>query len=57
MPTLQSDSSLSKEQIWLKRVYANIVDSLTDSTVTSSSKFDPFVSKFMGADSIMQPVP
>lgn len=52
MLTLQTDPSLSKEEIWLRKVYANIVYRLIESTITSSSEFDPFVSKFMGVDSI-----
>jgi hypothetical protein len=45
MLTLQNDSSLTKEQIWLRRAYANIVYRLIDSTISTSSEFDPFVSK------------
>src|SRR5919198_812125 len=52
MLTLQNGSSLTKEQIWLRRAYANIVYRLIESTITSSSEFDPFVSKFMGIESV-----
>ena len=52
MLTLQNDSSLTKEQIWLRRAYANIVYRLIESTISTSSEFDPFVSKFMGIESV-----
>jgi hypothetical protein len=52
MLTLQSDSLLTKEQILLKRTYSNIVYRLVESTITTSSEFDPFVSKFMGIESV-----
>lgn len=55
MLTLYEDSSLNKEEIWLKRAYGNIVYGLIEPTLTltTSSKFDPFESKFMGIDSVV----
>lgn len=50
--TLQDDSSLTKEQIWLKKAYANIIYRLIESTISTSFEFDPFVSKFMGIESV-----
>jgi hypothetical protein len=52
MLTLHKDSSLSREQIWLKETYTNIVYRLIESTITTSSEFDPFAAKFMGIDSV-----
>ncbi len=52
MLTLQKDNFLSREEVWLKKTYSNIVYRLTDSTISTSSEFDPFVTKFMGIDSI-----
>lgn len=52
MLTLQSDFLLTKEQILLKRTYSNIVYRLVESTITTSSESDPFVSKFMGIESV-----
>jgi hypothetical protein len=52
MLTLESDSSLTREQIWLKEAYANIVYKLIESTITTASEFDPFTFKFMGIDSV-----
>jgi hypothetical protein len=52
MLTLHSDSSLSREEIWLKKSYTNIVYRLVESTITTSSEFDPFAAKFMGINSI-----
>lgn len=53
MLTLQKDSSLNKEEVWLKEAYSNIVHKLIESTVTStSSEFDPFVARFMGIHSM-----
>ena len=46
--TLENDSSLSKEELWLKDAYANIVSNLIRYTIIPpvSSKFDPFIPKF-----------
>ena len=46
--TLQDNSSLSQEELWLKDAYANIVSKLIKYTIITppSSKFDPFISKF-----------
>jgi len=52
MLTLYEESSLNKEEKWLKKAYTNIVYRLIESTLTSSSEFDPFATKFMGIDSI-----
>lgn len=52
MLTLHEDSSLNKEEIWLKQAYSNIVYRLIESTLTTSSEFDPFAAKFMGIDSV-----
>ena len=52
MLTLQKDNFLSREEVWLKKTYSNIVYRLTDSTISTSSEFDPFVTKFMGIHSI-----
>src|SRR5438128_3689215 len=52
MLTLHNDSSLTKEEIWLKESYTNIVYRLVESTITTSSEFDPFAAKFMGIDSV-----
>src|SRR5437899_12860954 len=52
MLTLHKDSSLNKEEIWLKEAYTNIVYRLVESTITTSSEFDPFAAKFMGIDSV-----
>jgi hypothetical protein len=46
MLILQDDSSLKKEEIWLKEAYSNIVYRLIESTLT------PFAAKFMGIDSV-----
>ncbi len=47
MLTLHKDSTLNKEEIWLKEAYTNIVYRLIESTLTTSSEFDPFAAKFM----------
>ena len=53
MLTLQNDSSLRREEVWLKEAYGNIVSNLIESTITTtSSEFDPFVSSFMGIHSV-----
>jgi hypothetical protein len=52
MLTLQNNCSLNREEIWLKKAYTNIVRRLVGSTITTSSEFDPFVTKFMGINSI-----
>jgi hypothetical protein len=52
MLTLQKDSSLNREEVWLRKAYANIVYKLIESTITTSSEFDPFVAKYMGIDSV-----
>jgi hypothetical protein len=55
MLTLQKDSVLSEEEIWLKNAYANIVLNLVKAALTielGSSEFDPFISKFMGMDTV-----
>jgi len=52
MLTLYEESSLNKEEIWLKNAYSNIVCKLIESTLTTSSKLDPFSKKFMGIDSL-----
>jgi hypothetical protein len=53
MLTLQNDSLLNKEEVWLKEAYNNIVHKLIESTITTtSSEFDPFVARFMGIHSV-----
>jgi hypothetical protein len=52
MLTLQNNSSLNEEEIWLKKAYTNIVYRLVQSTITTSSEFDPFVTKFMGINTV-----
>lgn len=58
---LKDDSSLTKEEIWLKEAYANIIRNLIQSVITQSpnrssisktSQFDPFMEKFMGIDNV-----
>jgi hypothetical protein len=50
MLTLEKESVLNEEQHWLKRVYSNIVSNLIQKTIRSTLEFDPFMLKFMGAD-------
>jgi hypothetical protein len=52
MLLLQSVSSLSKEELWLRNAYRNIVKKLADYAINPSESFDPFSAKFMGLDSI-----
>lgn len=54
MLTLQDDATLNTEEIWLKKVYSNILMNLIQATITSntSSEFDPFMSKYVGINSV-----
>lgn len=52
MLTLHEESSLNKEGKWLKKAYTNIVYRLIEFTLSTSSEFDPFATKFMGIDSV-----
>jgi hypothetical protein len=54
MLTLRDDSTLNTEEIWLKKAYSNILMNLIQATITSntSSEFDPFISKYVGIDSV-----
>lgn len=49
--TLKDDRVLSREELWLKEAYANIVFNLAGSTLAVVPKFDPISSKFMGIHS------
>jgi hypothetical protein len=52
MLLLQSPSSLTKEESWLRKAYLNIVKNLVQFAIDPSATFDPFSAKFMGLDSI-----
>lgn len=52
MLTLQNNSSLNEEEVWLKKAYTNIVYRLVQSTIAAPSEFDPFVTKFMGINTV-----
>lgn len=52
MLTLQNNSSLNEEEIWLKKAYTNIVYRLVQSTIATASEFDPFVTRFMGINTV-----
>ncbi len=49
---LQSLSSLTNEEIWLRKAYLNIVSKLAEFATNPSDSFDPFSAKFMGLESI-----
>jgi hypothetical protein len=49
---LHKPSTLSKEESWLRKAYANIVFNLMQFTISAPPVFDPFSAKYYGLESV-----